>query len=133
VKVALITLCNEGALVAGRIRKSFADADMYVHSIVTNAPDAKRFDSIVSLTREIFSQYRGLVYVAPCGVVVRALAANIESKYTDPAVVVVDVGGRFAVSLLSGHEGGANELTVQVANAIDAEPMISTTTEAVKL
>jgi len=47
-------------------------------------------------------------------------------------VVVVDVGGRYAVSLLSGHEGGANALALEVANALGAEPVISTTTEAVK-
>ena len=51
-------------------------------------------------------KYDGLVYIAPCGVVVRAIAPFLEHKTKDPAVVVVDVGGRWAVSLLSGHEGG---------------------------
>ncbi|MEW6347534.1 MAG: cobalamin biosynthesis protein [Thermodesulfobacteriota bacterium] len=90
------------------------------------------FSRITDLTREIFAQFRGLVYIAPCGVVVRALAPNLRSKLDDPAVVVVDVGGRYAVSLLSGHEGGANELALAVANTLAAEPVISTTTEARK-
>ncbi len=90
------------------------------------------FTRIADLTREIFSQFRGLVYIAPCGLVVRALAPNLRSKLDDPAVVVVDVGGRYAVSLLSGHEGGANELALAVANTLAAEPVISTTTEARK-
>jgi cobalt-precorrin 5A hydrolase len=47
-------------------------------------------------------------------------------------VVVVDAGGRFAVSLLSGHEGGANALALEIANILGAEPVISTTTEALK-
>jgi hypothetical protein len=55
----------------------------------------------------IFSDYRRLVYVMPCGVVVRAIAAHVNDKHTDPAVVVTDIGGRWAMSLLSGHEGVA--------------------------
>jgi cobalt-precorrin 5A hydrolase len=70
--------------------------------------------------------------LAPCGVVVRAIAPHLEHKTKDPAVVVVDVAGRWAISLLSGHEGGANELAVNVANILSAEPIITTTTEAAK-
>ena len=46
--------------------------------------------------------------------------------------MTVDAGGRYAISLLSGHEGGANELALQIANILDAEPVITTTTEALK-
>lgn len=92
----------------------------------------RTFSSIISLTQEIFSRYHALVFAAPCGVVVRALATSLQHKGTDPAVVVLDVGGRFAVSLLSGHEGGANDLAVTVANIVGAEPVITTTTEALK-
>ena len=66
------------------------------------------------------------------GVVVRAIAPLIRSKFEDPAVVVLDAGGRWAVSLLSGHEGGANALAIRVANILGAEPVITTTTEALK-
>lgn len=68
----------------------------------------------------------------PCGIVVRAIAPLLRSKYDDPAVVVADVGARWVVSLLSGHEGGANELALTVANALGAEPVVTTTTEAVR-
>ncbi|MDD5167250.1 MAG: cobalamin biosynthesis protein [Syntrophales bacterium] len=84
------------------------------------------------MTAEIFYLYERLIYIAPCGVVVRAVAGVLKDKYVDPAVVVVDGGGRYAVSLLSGHEGGANELAVAVANILGAEPVITTTTEALK-
>ncbi len=47
-------------------------------------------------------------------------------------MVVVDVGARWAISLLSGHEGGANDLAVAVGNILAAEPVISTTSEALK-
>ncbi len=114
------------------LAERMSDCELYVHADVTVCPQAKRFDRIIELTRELFPVCRGMVYIAPTGLVVRAIAPCIKHKTTDPAVVVLDVGGRWAVSLLSGHEGGANELAMTVSNIIAAEPIISTTTEAVK-
>ena len=108
------------------------DCQVYLHDCVTEPLEAERFPAVVKLTEKIFSQYPRHIFVAPCGVVVRAIAPMIQHKLTDPAVVVIDVGGRYAVSLLSGHEGGANQLALEAANAIGADPVISTTTEAVK-
>ncbi|MEK6535321.1 MAG: cobalamin biosynthesis protein, partial [Thermodesulfobacteriota bacterium] len=96
------------------------------------APAAERFSKIADLTAALFPVCRGLVYAAPCGGGVRAIAPLVKSKYEDPAVVVLDVGGRWAVSLLSGHEGGANNLAIRVANLTGAEPVVTTTTEALK-
>lgn len=114
------------------LKEFFPEADVYAHNIADVNIECERFESVVELTKRIFNEYDGLVYIAPCGAVVRAIAGNLDSKTTDPAVVLMDVGGRHAVSLLSGHEGGANDLTVKVANAVGAEPVITTTTEAVK-
>lgn len=131
-KVALITLSNAGARILSRLSEGLSPCDLFLHAGVTELPEARRFDRIVELTREIFHGYEGLVYVAPTGVVVRAIAPLVVHKTVDPAVVAVDVGGRWAVSLLSGHEGRANELAIAVANLLGAEPVISTTTEAMK-
>jgi len=90
------------------------------------------FERINEIVGGLFAAYRGLVFIAPTGLVVRAIAPHIRHKTADPAVVVVDVGGRWAVSLLSGHEGGANDLAVAVANALGGEPIITTTTESAK-
>jgi cobalt-precorrin 5A hydrolase len=131
-KTAVITLCKEGVALAFHLNTRFPDWELFVHNDVKVPPPAHSFTSVLTLSKEIFKKYNGLVYIMPCGVVVRAIAEHIEHKKLDPAVVCVDVGGRFAVSLLSGHEGGANDLTLDVANCIGAEPVISTTTEAVK-
>ena len=131
-KTALISLSDEGAGLVNRLKGGLGDADVFLHEKVSESFEGRRFKSIITLTREIFSHYDGLVYAAPCGVVVRALAENIRHKTTDPGVVVVDAVGRYAVSLLGGHEGGANDLAVTVSNIIGAEPVISTTTEALK-
>ncbi|MCX5822036.1 MAG: cobalamin biosynthesis protein [Deltaproteobacteria bacterium] len=109
-----------------------SDSDRIASVSELEAPAAERFTKIADLTATLFPICRGLVYAAPCGVVVRALAPLVKSKYEDPAVVVLDAGGRWVVSLLSGHEGGANGLAIRVANLTGAEPVVTTTTEALK-
>ncbi len=131
-KVALISLSAEGAAILQRLMPEFAEAKSFLHRSVPGVFKARRFGSIVSLTRELFGRYEGLIYAAPCGVVVRAISPNLKDKHTDPAVVVVDAGARYAISLLGGHEGGANNLAVRVSNILGAEPVITTATEARK-
>ncbi len=131
-KIAAVTFSVEGVRILSRLAQGPGEVDLYVHRGVSAPAGAVPFDRVFDLAREIFSRYQGLVFVAPCGVVVRAIAPLVEHKLSDPAVVCVDAGGRYAVSLLSGHEGGANGLAMVVGNAIGAEPVISTTTEAVK-
>jgi cobalt-precorrin 5A hydrolase len=131
-KPALISLSEEGALLAFYLKKTWPEGEVFLHRQVPSNLPARRFDSIMTLTKEIFPRYEGLIYIMPAGVVVRSLAPHLNHKRQDPAVVVVDVGGRFAVSLLSGHEGGANELALSVGNILGAEPVITTSTEARK-
>lgn len=85
--------------------------------------------SLKEWTAEHFPNADALIFVGACGIAVRAIAPYIKKKTSDPAVVVVDEGGNFAISLLSGHIGGANELTAQVAGLIDAIPVITTATD----
>ena len=66
------------------------------------------------------------------GIVVRVIAPLIRDKHTDPAVVVVDDVGRFVISMLSGHEGGANQLAHQIASILHTDAVITTGTDAQK-
>jgi len=72
------------------------------------------------------------VMLAASGIAVRFLDGLARDKHSDPAVVVLDEAGRFAVALLAGHEGGANVLAYRVANAVGAAPVVTTATEALK-
>ncbi|MHB8620353.1 MAG: precorrin-3B C(17)-methyltransferase [Chloroflexota bacterium] len=74
-------------------------------------------------------QSRPIVFFGAVGIAVRLLAPLITDKGQDPAVVAVDDAGRFAISLLSGHEGGANELARQVAAQLGAQAVITTASE----
>jgi cobalt-precorrin 5A hydrolase len=131
-KIAMLSLSIQGAKVIAALREQFTDADVFLHADVEGFNDCTRFDRVIELVPTIFHKYKALVFVMPCGVIIRALADLPRDKHSDPAVIMLDVGGRYAVSLLSGHEGGANDLAVRISNAIGAEPVISTTSEAVK-
>lgn len=129
---AVITLSETGAKKALRLVETLGNADLYVHKIVPARYGGRRFSAVQALTRRIFHRYTNLVYILPTGVVVRSIDGLLKGKLVDPAVVVVDVGARYAISLLSGHEGGANKLALQVGNILAAEPVITTTTDAEK-
>ncbi len=87
------------------------------------------FNDGAKLVSDIFYRCEGLVFICACGIAVRLIAPFVKDKTTDPGVVVVDEGGRFSISLLSGHLGGANELAGVVAEAIGGEPVITTATD----
>ena len=73
-----------------------------------------------------WNDYDAFVFVGAMGLCVRTIAPCVADKHTDPAVVCVDTLGRHAVSVLSGHIGGANELTAQVAAILGANPVVTT-------
>ena len=93
--------------------------------------DAQVYDRpLRPVVQRLFSESRRLVLFMPVGAAVRLLAPAMRHKHTDPAVVCVDDGGRFAVSLLSGHIGGADALAGEVAAILGATPVITSAAHA---
>ncbi|RLW69203.1 MAG: hypothetical protein B6D68_02400 [spirochete symbiont of Stewartia floridana] len=76
-----------------------------------------------------FHDYSGHIFIMSLGIVYRMIAGHITNKYQDPAVVVVDDARRYAISALSGHEGGANALTWKVSALVGCEAVISTASD----
>lgn len=84
---------------------------------------------LAALTQELFFRVDALIFVGACGIAVRSVGKLAVSKTRDPAVVVVDERGRHAISLLSGHIGGANALALRVAGITGGEAVITTATD----
>ncbi len=81
------------------------------------------------IVKKSFQDYDAIIFISSTGIAVRAIAPFIQSKDKDPAVIVIDSTGKYVISLLSGHLGGANELTEKIAKTIEAEPIITTATD----
>jgi cobalt-precorrin 5A hydrolase len=91
------------------------------------------FDSLPELVGAQFHRFDGHVFVAATGIAVRCIAPHLRGKDTDPAVVCLDQDGRFAVSLLSGHLGGANDLALRCAAITGGQAVITTATDCAGL
>lgn len=128
---AVIALTKRGALLAARIKSVLPGADLYLPSrLLTEHPEAKGITGEFSLfIGSIWSCYGRFVFIMAAGIVVRAIAPLLQGKARDPAVVVLDEKGQYAVSLLSGHLGGANDLAREIAHGIGAVPVITTATD----
>lgn len=86
-------------------------------------------ESTGNWTAEHFQKDDGMIFVGACGIAVRSIAPQVASKKSDPAVLVVDECGQFVISLLSGHLGGANALTLETAEILEAQPIVTTATD----
>src|SRR5512133_6092 len=136
-RLALIAITRNGALLGKKMREGLAGAELHVSSRYTGqaGKGALSFEAadLTSLIGSLWHQVDGFVMIMATGIVVRMIAPHLESKQTDPAVVTMDDAGRFAIALLSGHLGGANELAERCAFLTGARAVITTATDANEL
>ncbi|WP_321410201.1 cobalt-precorrin 5A hydrolase [Tolumonas auensis] len=89
--------------------------------------------SFAATVAQAFTTHTALVVIGATGLTVRVIAPLLKDKLSDPAVVVIDEHGQHVISLLSGHVGGANELTRYLAGVLGADPVITTATDVNQL
>jgi cobalt-precorrin 5A hydrolase len=118
----VVALTPNGLALAGRLTRALGRGE-----IVSLECPAR------STLEELFRARRPLVCVMALGIVVRILGPLASDKFCDTPVVVVDETGRFAISVLSGHVGGANALAQEVAAALGAVPVITTASDVLGL
>ncbi|KNY28009.1 cobalt-precorrin 5A hydrolase [Pseudobacteroides cellulosolvens] len=139
-KIAIMAITKNGSELAMKTAESICkasdtevvlyikDSFMYKNSNVSFNVNPLKVP-IYELVKDIFEIFDALVFVMASGIAVRTIAPLIKSKTTDPAVLVMDEQGRFVISLLSGHIGGGNSLTSEIAGLIGAVPVITTATD----
>ena len=109
------------------------NADLYLPPELAREFGGRKFFRLRDLLTETFSRYSGHVFLSAAGIVVRGIAPLLRGKEEDPAVVVLDQKGEYAVSLLSGHLGGGNRLAREVAAVTGGRAVITTATDSLGL
>jgi cobalt-precorrin 5A hydrolase len=135
-KIAIYTLNKQGYNIARKIAKIYYSSSIFLKKDIAPASlykDINCFSTLKEVIKENFSLYNAHIFICAIGIVVRVICPFICSKDKDPAVVVIDPAGRFVISLLSGHLGGANKLTRNIARIIGATEVITTATDSFNL
>ena len=111
----IIALTEAGRRLGERLAAALDDAELWYKP-----------EPFSAKVQQAFQAGDALIMICATGIAVRAIAPVIVNKREDPPVVVLDEAGRYAVPLLSGHEGGANELARQLTQLIGAELVLTT-------
>lgn len=131
-RIHMISFTENGYMLGYKIRQELLqqfETSMEIEKssvILTGKPFAC---SLQEWTAYAFQNADVILYIGACGIAVRSIAPFIQNKYVDPAVLVLDEAGKFCISLLAGHVGGANEWTEKIAAIIHAIPVITTATD----
>ena len=133
-QTAIVAVSRPGAALARRLAATMSDATLYLErrsgSDDSSSGEVRLYDlPLRPLIQDVFGRYHALVVFLPVGAAVRLLAPVLGSKTRDPAVVCVDDAGRYAVSVLSGHVGGADALAHRVADAIGAQAIVTSASD----
>lgn len=141
-KAALLALTDRGMITTQRIGDGLpatSSPEFFIHekafglneklTKIANRNNLHVFKRLGDVVPGIWQEYPLLIFVMAAGIVVRQIAPLIERKDRDPAVLVLDEEGRFVISLLSGHLGGANSWATEIARQLGAQAVITTATD----
>ena len=136
-RYAVIAVTENGTNLALKLQKLWGEKisiyvkqGRYTKEAKQLAINFNEFDKMRDLIEEIFYRYDALIFFTSTGIAVRMIAPYLVHKAKDPAVIVLDEQAHFGISLLSGHLGGANELTKKIAQILKAQAVITTATDS---
>ena len=126
--IALVAFTRAGCTLGRRLTQNLGGT-LWTSERLSASMGLPSCGDLQSWTGERFQDSEALIFISATGIAVRAIAPFVKDKFSDPAVVSVDEAGRFAVPLLSGHVGGANDLARRVAALTGGQAAISTATD----
>ena len=131
---AVVAITKHGTGIARKLQEQMPDVDVYYPQRFAQGDEVARkitvfVGSVVDYVPTLFVNCSGLIGIFSLGAMVRLIAPLLRDKKTDPAVVVIDDRAEHVISVLSGHLGGANRLTHQIAHILSATPVITTASD----
>jgi len=132
-KVSVLAITKNGINIAAKLKEIFPDWNVYAPSKFSNDKEIIWYSEPTSeKIIELFKNNKALICLFSLGAVIRLIAPHLKDKKNDPAVIVIDDKTNFVISVLSGHLGGANELTQTIAEKLNAIPVITTAADVNK-
>ena len=133
-KVSVLAITKNGINIGERLKELFPNWDIFVPSKLSNENKSITWYSEPTSDKiiELFKNSNALICLFSLGAVIRLIAPYLKDKKTDPAVIVIDDKTNFVISVLSGHIGGANELTQEISEKLNALPVITTAADVNK-
>ena len=133
-KIAVLAITKNGIEMSLKLKEHFSNFEVFAPIKFSNDDEKINWydDSTSGKIVELFKNNDGVICLFSLGAVIRLLAPHIKDKKTDPAVIVIDDNANFVISVLSGHLGGANELSNEIADKIGATPVITTAADVNK-
>jgi cobalt-precorrin 5A hydrolase len=133
-KVSVLAITKNGINIGLRLKEYFPNWEIFAPSKFSD--DNNRIvwysESTSEKIIELFKNNNALICLFSLGATIRLIAPYLKDKKTDPAVIVIDDKTSFVISVLSGHLGGANELTQIIAQKLEAIPIITTAADVNK-
>ncbi|MGY5149001.1 MAG: cobalt-precorrin 5A hydrolase [Candidatus Nitrosopumilus sp. bin_68KS] len=133
-KTSLLAITKNGVKIGEKLKKLFPDWKIFAPSKLSNGNNGVIWYSEPTSEKiiELFKSSNALICLFSLGAVIRLIAPHLKDKKTDPAVIVIDDKMNFVISVLSGHIGGANEFTEEIAEKLGATSVITTAADVNK-